>query len=609
RKYDTPRLFTMQVDLTQHQVTLTVEDKELDYGVGLSEGIKRAFYDKVMQSLRPLLSSRGETRFEPVIDTVFFHDDAWSLRLAEEFINRTYPRRPFSSRYPVKQYTLLYKAPASIAEVLRNRLNPDAKVETDPYLNTISIAASDNDQEYAERLIGVLDIPPENTVVVRAFKLNYARAEEVASRINQLVKEAGELLEQQQERDRKAKSATETAPAPRSGIRAIGVEQATLAATLEQTAVLEQGVEAQQQGPLTPEPAVETAPSPIAQITGALEANAIADPGSNCVIVTTRAETLGVIQSLIKQLDVAPDQVLILAQILETTTDKLSDIGVDWNLEASISGSAVPVTFPFPRSSPDLARIVNSIDPSMRGPGQPWPESVDRVFPFASESDFTTGTLSFAKLAMTLKLLRDDSDTRLISAPQVATLSNQEANFLVETSFEYRKRTDVALGEGGQVAISYETAIAKDVIRLDVTPQITPDGKIIMMLRPEVSNVVRFDLLTNADGTEDKLPITTTRKTVTRVIVPNGRTLVLSGLIQNKDALDVSGVPGVSKIPVVGNAFKKELKETSKRNLVFFITPIVMKEGSDYLTELTRARVDFWEGNQDPWSAIQNQPH
>jgi len=608
RKYDTPKLFTMQLDLSQHELDIELDGRKLQYKRKLSEGLKRSFVNRVMAGLRPLLSSRGEVRFEPLIDTVFFHDDAWSLRLLQEYINRNYPRLPFSSQYPVEQYSLLYKDPASIAEVLRNRLNRDAKIEIDPYLNTLSVAAGESDQVYARQLIAVLDIPPENTVVVRVFQLKYALAEDVAKRINELVEHASDLLKKQREEaQRRQEAAAKTGPAKGGGIRAIGVETSTYRATQEQTRVLEESLEPADQ----PE-ALATGQEPLAGVrisAGAITGNAIADKASNCVIVTTRSETLGVIQSLIAKLDIPPMQVVILAQVLETTIDRVKDVGVDWNLEASVGGSVVPTTFPFPRTSPDLRRMVGSIDPSARGPGNDWPESSNRVFPYAEADDFTTGTISFAKLAITLKMLRDDDDTRLISSPMVSTLSNHPAQFLVETSFEYRKRTDVAFGDGGQIGVSYETAIAKDLIKLDVTPQVTPDGNVIMDLVPEVSNVVRFDVLQNADGTEDKLPITTKRKTVTRVMVPSGRTLVLSGLIQNRDAISVSGVPGLSKIPGLGKAFSKEKKEKSERNLVFFITPIIKKAGDDYLRRLTQARLAFWGPKQDPWTVIQDGTH
>jgi len=610
RRYDKPKLFTMQLNLSDHEILVKRNDKEISYSSRLSEGMKRSFFNKVLSEIRPLLSARGEARFEAVIDSVFIHDDAWSLRLVREYVSRNYPPRPFSSNYQVKTHSLLYKDPASIAEVLRGRLNEDAVVEIDPYLNTVSVAASDGDQVYAAKLISVLDIPPENTVVVRVFKLKYAQAEDVAKRINELVKHASDLLKTQEaEEQMKAEAAAAVAEAASpsgGGLRAIGVDSTTLKVTQGQTQLLEESIAAAGE---TEAPEAEgKLPLPGGRI-GAISGNAIADTASNCVIVTTRAETLAVIQNLIIQLDTAPMQVLILAQVLETTADRMKDVGVNWNVEGSITGSAVPTMFPFPKSSPDLIRMVGDIDPTLRGPGGTWPESENKAFPYISSGDFTFGTLSFAKLSMTLKMLRDDADTKLISAPQVATLSNQTAHFEVRTSFEYRKRTDVALGDGGQVAISYETDTAEDIIVLDVTPQITPDGNILMELEPEVSDVVRFDLLENADGTEDKLPITTTRKTKTRVMVPNGRTMVLSGLIQNKDTAEVNGVPGLSKIPGLGKAFKKEMKSRSRRSLVFFITPIIMEQGSDkYIKDLTSSRVTFWEHNQDPWTVIQDLP-
>lgn len=610
-RYDNPRMFTMQVNLAHFDLRLTVNDKEISYRRDLSDAVKRAFYNRLVAEVQPLMSARGESRFEPILDTVFFHDDAWSLRLIEEYVNRSFQRLPFVSDYPVKRHSLLYKDPASIAEVLRNRLGPDAKVEVDPFLNTIVVAASASDQEYAEKLIGVLDIPPQNTVVVRVFKLRYALAENVAQRINELIKEAGQLLEKQRREAEKKAQEVETEKTRRTRLYAVGAQSATYQATVEQTDVLAKGLEtvaekASGEEVAGPEDA-EGVPS--ARISGMLVGNAIADSGSNCVIVTTRAETLGVIQNIINELDVAPKQVLILAQILETSADKLKEVGIDWNIEGSISGSAAPTTFPLPKDSKHLRQWVGDINPDDRYPtGDIWPQGLNQVFPFVNERDFTIGTLSFAKLTATLKLLRDDSDTRLISSPQVATLNNHPAQFLVETSFEYRKRTDVTLGDGGQVAISYDTDKAKDKIQLNVTPQITPDGKIIMKLEPEVSNVVRFDILSNADGSEDKLPIVTSRKTMTRVMVASGRTLVLSGLIQDQDAFGVKGIPGLSKIPVVGKAFGKEKKETMRRNLVFFITPIIMEEGDEYLKEMSRARLDLWKDSQDPWTVIQTLP-
>jgi type II secretory pathway component GspD/PulD (secretin) len=287
--------------------------------------------------------------------------------------------------------------------------------------------------------------------------------------------------------------------------------------------------------------------------------------------VTTRAENIGVIQNLINEIDLGPAQVLILAQILETTTDKISDIGIDWTVEGQYNG----------------------------------PTQLMQVYPrFVSGPGF--GTLDFSKLAATLKLLRNDSDTKLISSPQIATLSNQEAVFLARTVQEYIKKVEVTVSQGGTTS-SFEVGEAEAKIQLKVTPQVTPDGNIIMTLQQEVSSVDKdFMEFSVPPGTTVKLPKYTVRSTQTRVMVRNGRTLVMSGLFENGRTFGVTGVPGLSEIPLVGHAFKKEKREKTGRDLVFFITPIVMEDNNEYLKDLSRSRIKFLSENQDPWSALQN---
>jgi type IV pilus assembly protein PilQ len=163
-------------------------------------------------------------------------------------------------------------------------------------------------------------------------------------------------------------------------------------------------------------------------------------------------------------------------------------------------------------------------------------------------------------LNLELSALESDKRGKIVSSPRVTTANQQKAIIAQGVQIPYR----VASASGAS------TVEFKDAeLSLEVTPQITPDDKIIM------------DLLVNKDSqgvNTDAGPAINTQRVETQVLVANGETAVLGGIYEQTERNDVDKVPFFGDLPIIGNAFKRRVKQDDKTELLIFITPRIMDE-------------------------------
>jgi len=241
------------------------------------------------------------------------------------------------------------------------------------------------------------------------------------------------------------------------------------------------------------------------------------------------------IASVVKELDRAPRQLMIEVRLVETVLSNDLDLGFDWNAEGSIEGNAVPQDLPLDR---------------------------DR---------FRFGTLSLEQFQVVLRTLDEDGRSELISNPRIAAEDNRMATISVGTIFPVR--TVSRFSEAGitQDLLTYED---KEInIQLSVTPHVTGDSLITMVVNPVVEDIIGWT------GEHDDQPITSKRELTTRVTVRYGETIAMGGLIKNSEIETIRRVWLLGRIPILGRLlFSNTVRMKESTDMLVFITPHILEE-------------------------------
>lgn len=283
--------------------------------------------------------------------------------------------------------------------------------------------------------------------------------------------------------------------------------------------------------------------------------SAIAESRTNQIFVTDTGSKLMELEQLLLKLDVPVRQVMIEARIVEARDNFGQSLGVKfgagtkgnllghnrWNVGSTYgdaTSGALPSASPF----------VN-LPASLSGVG-----SVGSV----AFSIFNSASTRF--LSLELSAMEADGQGKIISSPRLVTADQSKALIEQGTEFPYSMTAP-----NGATTIAFKKA----VLKLEVTPQITPEGNIIL------------DLDVNKDSrgekTEQGIAIDT-KHIQTQVLVENGGTVVIGGIFEMEETKQVNKIPLLGDIPVLGYLFKNHTRETSKREMLVFITPRMLTE-------------------------------
>jgi len=328
------------------------------------------------------------------------------------------------------------------------------------------------------------------------------------------------------------------------------------------------------------------------------------DERTNMLIVTDIPTNVYRVAQILEKLDKETQQVLIEARIIETVLGDDEKIGIDWNVKFEVSGAKRPTTFPFDYFN-DHNRILNKYSPAVLtappvttttatdGSGSqttttasayPTNGNGAQGFPFVDYSQdifkdtFSFGTLDFSQFSAILELLKQRAQTNVVSNPRIATLNNSEANILVGQTLNMPKYERNSMT--GKIEITgYE---AKDLgIKLKVIPHINDKEEIVVDIVPEISDLLRYDTIDAANGIV--APVFTSRQANTKVMIADGDTIFIGGLIKEKIVDARNKLPFFGDIfgdlPGVGLLFTKKDKVKQKVELIFFVTVKIMKKG------------------------------
>lgn len=278
------------------------------------------------------------------------------------------------------------------------------------------------------------------------------------------------------------------------------------------------------------------------------------DVRTNTIWLQDTGAQIQEIRELLEQLDVPVKQVSIEARIVNVTKDCELDLGVKWGITKSnhlsgtleganelaqgITPSAIPV---IERLNQDLGAAVTS---------GTTPASVGIAL-----AKLGSGVL----LDLELSALESEGRAEIVASPKLMTTNQQSATIESGQDIPYQQSTS-----SGATAVAFKKA----VLSLKVTPQITPDGKLLM------------DLQINQDADSGQrvqgVPIISTKSIETNVLVNNGQTIVLGGIYQQDKNNTVERIPFLSQLPVVGYLFSKKSTRVKNEELLIFITPRII---------------------------------
>ena len=269
-----------------------------------------------------------------------------------------------------------------------------------------------------------------------------------------------------------------------------------------------------------------------------------ADEKYNRVVVNTLPGKMEEVEKVILQLDSKIKQVLIEAKIVSVRLAPAYEMGVDWEKFLNREGVNVDSQFPFDAALTSFGKIV-------------------------------VGKFGSFDIHTTIKLLQTIGETKLISSPRISALNNEEAKIFVGSK-EFYTQTTTTVTTGTPTTAVAVTFI--DVgVSLKVTPVINDDGFILMKIRPEVSGVER----TVTISTGDKIPVINTTSAETRVMVQDGNTIIIGGLIKDETKRNTEQFPILGSIPVLGSLFKHVREDKTKTEMVVFLTPHIISGDKD----------------------------
>lgn len=295
--------------------------------------------------------------------------------------------------------------------------------------------------------------------------------------------------------------------------------------------------------------------------------HAIVDERTNSIILTDTEEKIVAFRKVIDQVDIPIRQVMIEARIVIANTDFRRELG------AALFGHVSPPD----RHGGNIftGKYLTADDITVEGDEveittEPF---YDMAVTGDSASKFAWNIIrNNMFLGLELSALEDSGYAEIVSQPKVITGDKQQASIESGTEIPYRDATATTGAGGGGGGVAASISFKKALLKLDVTPQITPDDKIIM------------DLVINQDSPgEDTTagPTIDVTKLETQVLVPDGQTVVLGGIFQNTVLTSQSKVPFLGDIPVLGRLFRKDVNNEDKRELLIFITPRIMSNGVD----------------------------
>jgi general secretion pathway protein D len=328
----------------------------------------------------------------------------------------------------------------------------------------------------------------------------------------------------------------------------------------------------------TPTSATQAGPATISLAGG--EATIWADKDTNALVMTADPRTMRALNVVIDKLDIRRPQVLVQAIIADVAVDRTLDLGINWAIDGSSSSLGVG-GFISPVAGTSILDLYNDV----KGGGT------------ATTTNAPTGaTIGIGRLkasgvnfALMLRALQGDAHTNIIATPSVVTRDNQEAKMEVAQEVPFLTGQYSTTNGTGQ---AFQTIQQEDVGTLmTVTPTISAGDVVLLKLNVESSSIS-----SSASGVGGN-PITNKNTIATSVLIKDGGTLVLGGLIQDSVSNSEQSIPYLGKIPLLGELFRTRNNQKTKSDFLIFLQPRIMRDDVQATLE-TDAKYNYMMNEQ-----------
>ncbi|MEP7312807.1 MAG: type II secretion system secretin GspD [Pseudomonadota bacterium] len=484
---------------------------------------------QLVQVLRPLIAQYGLLQSLPGSNTLIISDRKSNVDRIMRIISRIDQAGDANIEVIPLQNSSASEVVRTITALNGNQPAAEAggtapKIVADDRSNSVLVSGESAQRLRIATLIAHLDTPVENGGDTQVFFLRYADAEKLAPKLKEQLS---------------------------------GVAQATGAA------------------------------AGAAPVTGpnATGANIWAEGETNALVITAQPKTMRSLKTIIDRLDIRRAQVLVEAIIVDVSTNKSADLGVNWAAFSNEDGTSVPAGgFISPvggTSIVDLARAITN------------PAGATTV-PLGTTIGIGRLRDNGFNFAAMIRALRSDDNTNVIATPSTTTMDNQEAELKVaqEVPFITGQYTNTGSTNNGQVN-PFTTVQRQEVgTILKITPQINGINSDAMLLKIELES----SELSGQSGDANSL-ITNKRTIKTTVLIEDGGVVVIGGLIRDSKTNGENRVPFLGRIPLIGEAFKVRSGKHNKSNLMVFIRPKILADATQTAIE-TNAKYNFMRDAQ-----------
>jgi len=306
--------------------------------------------------------------------------------------------------------------------------------------------------------------------------------------------------------------------------------------------------------------------------------NVVADKATNSLLITCPKWRWSFLQDVIKELDVVRPQVLVEVLIAEIDVSRARELGLDFNFMDTDSDEG---TRPFAIGNAD--HLEDFLSTSGVSNGLNIGVLIGKTFDPGAAAAGDMSELS--KIAVLIKALQNDSRANILSTPQLVTADNEEARISVGEQIQMPTGFNTAATSGLNSITNFST---EDLgVILEMTPRITRDDHVVLKINQTIKTRTKDTLF------DFNIPVINKRELDTTITVKNNTTIVLGGLISDVETISETGIPGLSKLPLVGKLFRNRRVDKKKMNLMIFLTPHILRseETSSMVTEIKRTEL------------------
>jgi general secretion pathway protein D len=421
-------------------------------------------------------------------------------------------------------------------------VRPPVRILTDERTNSLLVLAPRQQLEEVRSLVAKLDVPVSGGGRIHVYYLKNANAEEMAQTLSGLISGA---------------------PSPATG----GGGLSGLGGAAQPGAA----------------PAIRSA---VTGLAGNISVSA--DPATNSLIIQASQEGFNTLSAVIDKLDVERPQVLVEALIMEVTLSDGTDLGFN-ALFRTINGDTDFLV----ATATDASEVAAAA--ASGGASLPVAPFIGRILRDKLDLDADGYAEGGSLISGIIRLSASDSDVNIISAPHILTSDNEQAEIRVGENIPIiSSRVQSPTTGGTAVASGLSTSVnveRQDIgVTLRVTPQITEGDSLRLDIFQEISAVNKE----GAVGDPNQVGVTLrSRRVENTVVVKDGETVVVGGLIGDTYDDNVTKVPWLGDIPILGWAFKTQTRTLRKTNLLVFLTPHIVRDPLDLERETIRKREEF----------------